>query len=255
MSSICSQASADFLSGSSEPECIPSHSQSLTLTASRYSERIGRVCQCSGTFAASAPTKATQMLSAEAFLARTSVLQVVERGSQEFVLVSGASIGASSMKSNRGGQSSRTSASFALVDWKRCSGNLLRSGMTRNGTVFPLPPLALITRGIASGLLPTPSASSYGSNQGGGAGRVGKVRHSLQSMAKRGLWPTPTANRRSGLQSHGVNFVLGTLNPMWVAWFMGFPMNWLGTNFELLATPSSRKSHTSSAAQSCARAE
>lgn len=186
------------------------------------------------------------MLYAEGFLARTSALQAEERDSTANDLVFGASTGASSTKSNRRGSSSKTSQSFALADWKQFSGNLLRSGMTRNGTVFPLPPLALITRGIESGLLPTPSASSYGSNQGGGAGRTGKVRHSLQSMAKRGLWPTPTANRRSGLQSHGVNFVLGTLNPMWVAWFMGFPMNWLGTSFTLLATPSSRKSHTSS---------
>ena len=41
--------------------------------------------------------------------------------------------------------------------------------------------------------LPTPSATSYGSNQGGAAGRTGKVRHSLESMAKHDLWPTPTA--------------------------------------------------------------
>lgn len=43
-------------------------------------------------------------------------------------------------------------------------------------------------------LLPTPTACSYGSNQGGAAGRVGPVRHSLQSMAKHNAWPTPTAN-------------------------------------------------------------
>lgn len=42
-------------------------------------------------------------------------------------------------------------------------------------------------------LLPTPSAVSYGSNQGGGMGRVGPVRHSLATMAKKNLWPTPTA--------------------------------------------------------------
>jgi hypothetical protein len=41
-------------------------------------------------------------------------------------------------------------------------------------------------------LLPTPSAQSYGSNKGGAAGRTGKTRHSLESMAKNGLWPTPT---------------------------------------------------------------
>jgi hypothetical protein len=42
-------------------------------------------------------------------------------------------------------------------------------------------------------LLPTPSAVSYGTNQGGGMGRVGPVRPSLQTMARKGLWPTPRA--------------------------------------------------------------
>lgn len=45
----------------------------------------------------------------------------------------------------------------------------------------------------ASGLLPTPAAQSYGSNQGGAAGRTGKVRPSLEAMARTGLLPSPTA--------------------------------------------------------------
>src|SRR6188768_465946 len=36
-------------------------------------------------------------------------------------------------------------------------------------------------------LLPTPSAVSYGSNRGGGMGRVGPIRHSLDAMARKGL--------------------------------------------------------------------
>jgi hypothetical protein len=39
-------------------------------------------------------------------------------------------------------------------------------------------------------------------------------------------FPTPTANRRDGLQSHGVNVVTGSLNPTWVEWLMGFPSGW-----------------------------
>jgi hypothetical protein len=38
--------------------------------------------------------------------------------------------------------------------------------------------------------------------------------------------PTLTANRWSGLQSHGVNAMLGPLNPAWCEWFMGFPVGW-----------------------------
>lgn len=37
-------------------------------------------------------------------------------------------------------------------------------------------------------------------------------------------WPTPTANRRSGLQSHGKNAILGQLNPAWVEWLQGVPI-------------------------------
>ena len=42
---------------------------------------------------------------------------------------------------------------------------------------------------IDSPLFPTPSSSSYGSNRGGAAGRVGPIRHSLASMARSGEWP------------------------------------------------------------------
>jgi hypothetical protein len=38
--------------------------------------------------------------------------------------------------------------------------------------------------------------------------------------------PTPTANRRSGLQSHGKNAILGSLNPDWVELLMGWPLSW-----------------------------
>lgn len=51
---------------------------------------------------------------------------------------------------------------------------------------------------MPAALLPTPSASTYGTNQGGAAGRVGPVRESLDTMARNGrfddaLLPTPRA--------------------------------------------------------------
>lgn len=94
-----------------------------------------------------------------------------------------------------------------------------RSGLMQSGILYQLEPLEPATDETVSGFLPTPVASdgdkgpakiwnsksrknadSYGSNQGGGAGRTGVVRHSLESMAKMGLLPsilnlpTPTAS-------------------------------------------------------------
>jgi len=129
-------------------------------------------------------------------------------------------------------------------------------------------------------LLPTPSAKSYGTNQGGAAGRVGKVRPSLEMIARRGLWPTPNAtdgskapkcfgrgnlslpsaakmwptpnvcgnyNRRGASEKSGDGLatrVGGQLNPMWVEWLQGFPAGW--TALEPSATPSSRSKSTRS---------
>lgn len=111
-------------------------------------------------------------------------------------------------------------------------------------------------------LYPTPSASSYGSNQGGALGRVGPVCHSLQSMAKNGLLPTPSARDwRSGKASDEIynsnsrplNEVIertvgGALSPLWVEWLMGFPLGF--TDLGRWETPSSRRSRKSSAAPS-----
>lgn len=37
-----------------------------------------------------------------------------------------------------------------------------------------------------------------------------------------GLWPAPTSSRRSGLQSHGWNAILGPLTKEWLGWLMGY---------------------------------
>jgi len=84
---------------------------------------------------------------------------------------------------------------------------------------------------------PTPHA-----NCSTGPGRQGRDGgDNLQTAVA--MFPTPTANRRDGLQSHGVNVVTGSLNPTWVEWLMGFPLGW--TDLGRSATPSSRKSRKS----------
>jgi hypothetical protein len=84
--------------------------------------------------------------------------------------------------------------------------------------------------------LPTPSASSYGTNQGGAAGRVGKVRESLETMARTGSlqrWATPCTSDEKGPKGKGTKGgrnlpreAGGHLNPQWVEWLMGFEVGW-----------------------------
>lgn len=62
-------------------------------------------------------------------------------------------------------------------------------GTMLNGECWERQMWGLLTGERESGLLPTPSASSYGTNQGGAAGRVGPLRPSLETMAREGLWP------------------------------------------------------------------
>lgn len=82
------------------------------------------------------------------------------------------------------------------------------------------------TKGTERSLLPTPTASAYGSCRGGGAGRVGKWRMSLQSR--------------------------GILHPEDWERMMGFPIGW--TAAMPSATQSARQSRSSSRAQSRKRA-
>ena len=98
-------------------------------------------------------------LFAEDSRARTSALPEKEKDLKENDQDFGSSFTVSSKKSSRNTRSLKTSQPFALEDWTKCSGRSLRSGMMRNGTVFPLQPLALLTAGTESGLWLTPTAT------------------------------------------------------------------------------------------------
>jgi hypothetical protein len=79
-------------------------------------------------------------------------------GCRASVADSGSSSTGSSPKSTQSGLSSKTSQLFVLADWNKCSGRSLRSGMMRNGIVYPLPPLVHLTKGTGYGLSATPTA-------------------------------------------------------------------------------------------------
>ncbi len=161
---------------------------------------------------------------------------------------------------------------------RRSSATWPRAGGLRSGTAFLRQPSAPLTAETASSsLLPTPAAQSYGSNRGGAAGRVGPVRHSLESLAKQGLLPTPTAGdaKESGAAGYsterrhsgttltdapvrrlptpggrdwkvqgkdGLELRLAgrtdrRLNPRFVEWMMGFPDRWTETVSTSSGTP------------------
>jgi len=101
-------------------------------------------------------------------------------------------------------------------------------------------------------LLPALTATSYGSNRGGAAGRTGKVRYSLPALIARDARTAaarPKPRQRGTLplicqiaDMQGSN--TGGLNPPWTAWFMGYPVEW--AQCAPSAMPSSRKSRPSS---------
>jgi DNA (cytosine-5)-methyltransferase 1 len=92
-------------------------------------------------------------------------------------------------------------------------------------------------------LLPTPSASSYGTNQGGAAGRVGPVRESLNTMARNERFAADRWGRysqaiarwepiigRPAPEPTAPSPVAGrkpVLAPAFVEWMMGLPAGWV----------------------------
>ena len=172
---------------------------------------------------------------------------------------SGRSSVGSSAKSDRGSSSSKTCQGCGRPDCATCWPTLPLSGSMRSGRLSVLASSELRTDAPgSSSLLTTPTASQYGSNQGGSAGRVGPKRHNLDSMlptpcARDGgrggtmaqcrptidsLLPTPTVcgdwNRQSsspksgdGLSTVVGGSIRGILSVRLREWMMGFPRGWV----------------------------
>ena len=168
----------------------------------------------------------------------------------------------------------------ATSSWRTCQHCLVegltvysetwpRSGMTRNGTAYQLPPLARPTGGIESGSWPTPDASvvQYGEKPDTWLARRERVKLTALNGNGMGmpltiavhLWPTPTsrdwrsekcspevfAERDAHTRGKTLPWEIGgSLNPTWVEWLMGFPAEW--TALDASEMPSSRKSQKSS---------
>jgi hypothetical protein len=128
------------------------------------------------------------------FPARISASQEKVQESAANEAVSGRNLRASLARYDHASSSWKTHQLSLLEGSTSCLETFPRWGSMQNGELFPLKMPVLHTAESGCGLLPTPTAQSYGSNQGGSAGRVGPVRLSLQSMATRSMWPTPTAS-------------------------------------------------------------
>jgi len=131
-----------------------------------------------------------------------------------------------------------------------------------NGIAYQLPPLALNTDAIAGGALPIPTTQEIEhpeaklTSTGRRESKDGKSSHSLNladsvKMAQPAMFPTPTARdykggyrtesltRKDGksravdalpnavLGGKGVETATGQLNPAWVCWLMGYPLDYL----------------------------
>jgi len=205
MSSTFFPVSAASASGSNEPECEPSRSARSIPSAEAYSPSTGPVFQSTETF----------------------------------VLCGGFPCQDLSVSGKRKGLSGdRSSLLYDLIGLlSKTSGTLGAAGCPNCGAScgprdmplcrFECEPViwARRTKDPASSLLPTPTASSYGSCRGGGMGRVGKWRPSLHSLK--------------------------ILHPEDWERMMGYPIGW--TAGELSEIPSFRKSLRSSGGASWER--
>lgn len=267
MSSASSPGSKDSGSASSAPEdSVSSPKSSRTPTASGSSNATGRTSPASPTCAKSELATFPEPTSSRADSpARTSASPAAEQALKASVRVFGRSTPVSLGSYDPGTSSWRTSQLSLLEDLTESSPTFTRSGMTRSGIVFQLQPLAPLTRGTASGLLPTLVARDDGKTPeahmamkrrmpgGDRGGRGDLIQQVRGDESPSGHFKTPTAapfsHGGSGGELHKqVAPSGGPLNPQWVAWLMGFPIDWL--SFPPSETRSFRRSRSGSATES-----
>jgi len=156
----------------------------------------------------------------------------------------------------------RTSQTCLFEVWAEFSETWPRSGMTRNGTAYLLPPLVPIIGEIVSGSLPTPTAQGVSRfTSAGGSNARKKWAKMLPTVTahdyRGGCKPERSEKMREqsarGLDLPSVLRLLfpnstGLVRPSWAEARMGYPIGW--TECMPSETPSSRKSRKSSDEQS-----
>ena len=166
------------------------------------------------------------MSSAGGSLARTSALPARAPGSPASDPGSGSSSPELLARYDPASRSWKTSQRSLLEGWAPFSGTWPRSGMTRSGTAFRLPPLARLTDGIESGSSPIPTPTAGDSRGSGSRNTASSRAHPGVSLTDyvRGdggtgrTWPTPDASvanlgerpdtwlaRRERVKAKGIN--------------------------------------------------
>ena len=203
-------------------------------------------------------------LSQAASRAPGSALQARAKDSRTSSLACGGTWLGSLVRSGRGSYGLKTPPTLFGEGSIVSSSILPRWGSMRGGELWEHGKPAHRISGIGSGCtLPTPTAAQYGRNKSGTPGA--SVRLSLHSMAARNQWPTPAANEhKAGTPDGKMQWMLthaaksgcgtrraylaqrtgppvrgGRLNPLWVAWLMGWPIGW--TEFAPLGTDKFRQ--------------
>jgi hypothetical protein len=192
------------------------------------------------------------MFSPEDFPAKTSVSLDAVPGLAGSVVDYGLSSPVSLASFDRDTSSWRTSQGSLFEEWEEFSGIWPRSGTTRSGTAYRLPPSAPHIYERGSSFWPTPIADSASE-------RTTPYTQGGVPLPVAVRWRTPNAHEATGgasdpekrkAQGHMVNLRdqvgSGQLNPTWVEWLMGCPLGW--TDCELSETASSLRSRSTSGA-------
>ena len=246
------------------------------------------------------------MSSAEDSPAKTSASQAEAPALPASVPLSGGGYAEPFAWYDRATRSWRTWQRCLDGEWELWRETWPRSGMTRNGIAYQLPPLAPLTDETEYGSWPTPTVIDATMRATWKQGQKGRHGTQLAHIANNGRihlgpknWPTPTSRDwkdgsakacanvpangllgrvvhqfptpvsksekggRMGLDGgaharaklvaeHGEQAMKeltgGSLNPTWVEWLMGYPLEW--TALPDSEMPSSRKSSRRSAKQS-----
>lgn len=191
--------------------------------------------------------------SSEDSLVRISALQDVERAWMESAVAFSSRSSDSSESVNLDLFSSKMSLPSEPVEGKEWLKSWPRSGMTVDGLLFQPPQLEPTTSVNDGSYLPTPTASDYGTGGNGVRKMKQKKVISLNTMARKNLWPTPRASEykdcgpvgsKSQIHMEKRDYLCakakdqsnptGQLSPMWVEWLMGYEIG--HTELDALAT-------------------